>query len=250
MTATGGHTWFAAVSSADRSELRLADSVKGANSFPSGIPYPLLVVAAEEFRVSPRRYLLPPYFLHNRRGIMDRQKLKELVHYVCHKVRDPSKLGKTKLNKVLFYADFQTYLDTGTSMTGETYVKFQHGPVSKHIQEIIAELESEGAIATRETKHHGYRKKEYVALEEPELSQFSADEISITDGVIDDVCREHTAASISEFSHNHIWEAAEIGEEIPYEAALVYMLGEIEPDDMAWAKEEVERRVDLDSERA
>lgn len=175
---------------------------------------------------------------------MDRQKLKALVHYVCHKVRDPSKLGKTKLNKVLFYADFQSFLDTGESMTGETYVKFQHGPVSEHIQEIIAELEDEGTLATRETKHHGYQKKEYVALKEPDLSLFAGQEISVADDVIDDVCREHTAASISEFSHNHIWEAAEIGEEIPYGAALVYQLGEIEPDDMAWAKEEIERRVE------
>ena len=68
--------------------------------------------------------------------------------------------------------------------------------------------------------------------------------------VIDDVCREHTAASISEFSHSHIWEAAEIGEEIPYEAALDCQLGEIEPDDMEWAREEVERRENADAVRA
>jgi len=182
---------------------------------------------------------------------MNRQKLKALVHYVCHKLRrNPPKLGKTKLNKVLFYADFQSFLDTGESMTGETYVKFQHGPVSEHIQDVVTELEEEGALATRETKYHGYRKKEYIALEDPDLFLFTGEEISIADDVIDDVCRENTAASISEFSHNHIWEAAEIGEEIPYEAALVYQLGEIEPDDMAWAKEEIERRSDPDAERA
>lgn len=182
---------------------------------------------------------------------MNRQKLKALVHYVCHKLRrNPSRLGKTKLNKVLFYADFQSFLDTGESMTGETYVKFQHGPVSEHIQDVVAELGEEGALATRETKYHGYRKKEYIALEDPDLSPFTGEEISIADDVIDDVCRENTAASISEFSHNHIWEAAVIGEEIPYEAVLVYQLGEIEPDDMAWAKEEIERRADLDAERA
>jgi len=181
---------------------------------------------------------------------MKRQKLKTLVHYICHKVRDPSKLGKTKLNKVLFFADFQAFLDRGESMTGETYVKFQHGPVSEHVEQIIAELEEEEALATRETKHHGYRKKEYVALEEPDLSAFSGQEISVADDVIDDVCRDHTAASISEFSHNHIWEAAEIGEEIPYEAALVYQLGEIEPDDMAWAKDQIERRTDPNATQA
>jgi hypothetical protein len=206
---------------------------------------------------STKRYLLAlaasnsglnPFIIQN--GIMNEQKLKELVHYICHTVRDPSKLGKTKLNKILFYSDFQSYLDTGESVTGETYVKFQHGPVSENIEEVIADLESEGVLVTREVKHHGYTKKEYISLQEPNLDRFSGREISITESVTQDICEDHTASSISDFSHNHIWEAAQIGEEIPYEAALVYQLGEIEPEDMEWAKEEIRRRTGADAAQA
>jgi hypothetical protein len=181
---------------------------------------------------------------------LNRQKLKRLVHYICHKVDNPTDLGKTKLNKILFFTDFQTYLETGESATGETYIKFQHGPVSDHIQEVLRELEDEGALVTREKTYHGYPKKEYISLTAPDLDLFSGSEISIADEFVEEICRNHSATSISDASHNHIWEAAEIGEEIPYEAFFVYQLGEIGPDDVGWAQREIERRTDPEADPA
>ncbi len=167
----------------------------------------------------------------------DPQRLAALVHYVCYRCQDPSILGATKLNKVLWYADVLTYIKTGKPITGEIYVKHQYGPVSSHLNAIIEDLQTQGALATREVEFYGYPKKEFVALKAPNIEGFSATEISIIDSMIDEVCLRHTADTISKASHDVIWELAEIGEEIPYYAVLASKLGEITEADVKWARE-------------
>ena len=51
----------------------------------------------------------------------DRQKFKAMIHYVVSKC-PPENLGRTKLNKVGFYADMRAYLQLGRPLTGESYV--------------------------------------------------------------------------------------------------------------------------------
>ncbi len=167
----------------------------------------------------------------------DAKKLKALTHYVCWKCENPAVLGATKLNKALWVSDLWSYIRTGVPITGETYVKRQYGPVPRTILTIIGELESEGAIVTRDRQYDTYMKREFIALTEPELSIFSAQEISVIDKAIDFVCHQHTAREISDRTHDDIWEIAEIGEEIPYHAMLAVTLGEVTAEDVAWARE-------------
>ena len=47
-------------------------------------------------------------------------KLQAAVHYVCFRSPDPRSLGKTKLNKILYYADREAYLRTGRPITHST----------------------------------------------------------------------------------------------------------------------------------
>ncbi len=140
---------------------------------------------------------------------MNREKLKALVQYICFRCSDPSLLGKTKLNKVLYYSDFAAYVRLKASITGEQYVKHQFGP---------------------------------VALRQPSLALFSADEISLVDEMIEVICYQHSARSISEASHTRVWEAAHVGEEIPYSSAFIHRLRSISPDDLDWARLYIERR--------
>jgi len=175
----------------------------------------------------------------SRRIKFKRDKFKKLVHYIAHKA-DPTKLGKTKMNKILWYSDIFAYLDNGKPITGETYIKRQFGPVSKNILDILDELVDENKIAIRDIDNFfGYEKKDFVSLNRPELKEFTAEEISLVDALIEIICEEHTAFSISEASHDRIWELAEIGEEIPYCAIFASRLAEIDEDDIAWAKEKL-----------
>ena len=170
---------------------------------------------------------------------LDRSKLTALVHYICAACEDPSVLGGTKLNKVLWYADMNAFIERGHSITGETYVKQQFGPVAQHLLPAVKTLEDQDAIAVRQAPHYAYTKWEYVSLKQPDISMFKPEEISLVDDMIQIICHKNTAKSISRQTHDVIWELAEIGEEIPYYAVFASELGEFTKDDMEWAKREV-----------
>jgi Protein of unknown function (DUF4065) len=164
-------------------------------------------------------------------------KFKSLVHYICWRCADPTKLGAVKLNKVLWRADFKAYLELGESVTGATYVKRQYGPVPS-ILPTLRQLEDEGKLSIREVEYYEKGKKEFFALTRPGLSSFTADEISLIDEAIEYVAEKHTARSISEESHDRIWELARIGEEIPY-YTVFSKPAEITEDDIEWAKTKI-----------
>jgi hypothetical protein len=169
----------------------------------------------------------------------EREKFKALVHYICWKCQDPTKLGSVKLYKTLWRSDFNSYLELGTPITGSVYVKRQYGPAPYSVLPFIKELEQEGKISTREVEYYGYSKMEFFALQRPEISIFTPEEISLVDGEIQYVIEEHTATSISKESHDEIWEMARIGEEIPY-FTVFSKAAEITDSDVEWAKMKIE----------
>lgn len=168
---------------------------------------------------------------------------KKLVHYICAKCDDPAKLGATKLNKVLWYCDTIAYRMRGQTISGDTsYIKRQFGPVPKRIQEILAELQNEKALLIRESEFFGKVKRDFIALKPADMSDFTDDEREIIDEVLKIICDQFTAVSISELSHDIIWDAAEIGEEIPIHAVLAAHPEAITKDDKAWAEKVVSKR--------
>jgi hypothetical protein len=171
---------------------------------------------------------------------LDRDKFKSLVHYVCWRCEDPDSLGSVKLNKILWLSDFRAYYETQQAITGARYVKRQYGPVPSNIKPVLRELEAEGALSVKEKPFHGYTKTEFVVHRDPDTSRFSAAELGLVERMIQFVLYEHTAKSISEMSHDHIWHTAEEGEEIPY-YTIFSNPGKIGDDEREWARLELER---------
>lgn len=171
------------------------------------------------------------------------KRFKTLVHYVCDRATDPTKLGATKLNKALWYADTFAYRINGKAVSRDsaTYVKRQFGPVPKHVLRALNELESEGALKIREVYFFGKKKREFVSLRDAEKKVFSKEECDIIDQVVDQICDGHTAASISDLSHDKIWEAADLGEEIPLFAVLAAKADPPTKEDFAWAEKAIKR---------
>ncbi|PSM16569.1 Panacea domain-containing protein [Nitratireductor sp. StC3] len=167
------------------------------------------------------------------------QKLNDAVHYVVSRCR-PDDLGATKLNKILWFADVAYYERFGTSITGDEYVKRQFGPVPKHVPAATRELEEQGRIVSREVEYFGRPKREFWALKEADISRFDPNAIAIIDQMIEWICNGHTAVSISEMTHDLLWDSAEMGETIPLGAALAFRNAEITEDDIAWAERELE----------
>jgi hypothetical protein len=168
----------------------------------------------------------------------DREKLKTLVHYTIWECKNPAILGAIKLNKVPWMSDLCAYVHWGRPITGEHYRKGQFGPIAMSMVGIVEELKREGKIAVREGAY-GSPKVDYFALTRPDISAFTPDEISLIRDCIDYVCRKHTSLGISDRTHDKVWELAELGEEIPYEAMLASRLGEVTEDDVNWAREAI-----------
>lgn len=169
-------------------------------------------------------------------------KFKALVHYVVDSAEDPHSLGATRLNKICWYADVIAYCYKGKSITGETYIKRKHGPVPRTILMTIRELEGEKKISVREHEFLPSKKiRLFQTLKDADSSLFSKEELEIINYCVDTICHHHTAASISEHSHNAIWEAANDGEEIPLVAALVANTAVATDKVIVWAGEVIER---------
>ena len=83
--------------------------------------------------------------------------------------------------------------------------------------------------------------KDYIALTDPDTSSLSAKEIALVDEIRAEICYNHTAESISELSHDQVWEAANIGEEIPMWATLASTPGQMTPEVAEWADSAINR---------
>jgi len=169
----------------------------------------------------------------------DRNKLKALILYassVCAR----SQVGAVKLHKLLYYTDMVHYAQIGAPVTGSTYRKRPLGPTSDALLPMLSEMESRGEIRIHEVDYFGFRKKEYEPLAEPDMALFSETERALIDEVIDFVCRNNTAKTISDFSHGRAWEIAEFGDELPYHGALHLFPNQVSLEALDWASGEME----------
>jgi hypothetical protein len=174
----------------------------------------------------------------NPRVKFDRDRFKTLVHYICWRCEDPRSLEPVKLSKVLWYTDRIQYLKAGHPVTGATYVRQQSGPASRALSAVIAELEREGAVATRE-RSWSSDVPQYFARSEPELSVFTPQEISLIDSVIEAVCFRDALPSTEARADAQVWRLAQIGETLPYCTVFAARPGEITKRDMDWAVEQI-----------
>jgi Protein of unknown function (DUF4065) len=175
-----------------------------------------------------------------RRVQFDRAKLKAVILYACARC-DVSKLGAVKLHKVLYYADMLHYAHLGNPITGATYRKRALGPTCDQLLPTLRELARERSIEIRDADYFGYRKKEYVPLADPEVERFTKAEIALLSDVIDFVCFNNTAKTISEYSHNRAWELAEFGDVLPYHSVFHLFPTQVSPEAMEWASQEVNK---------
>ena len=161
-------------------------------------------------------------------------RLKAMIHYIVD--RAPYRaLGKVKLNKILWFADRAMYLHSGKTISGDTYLRFPQGPVSRHLLAAQEELQAERKIHIRWERMPAYEQYFYLSLEDPDISAFDADEIDAINRSLDMIA-PLTARQASELSHDRTWETFANGEEIPMYAVLAADTREPTPEDIAWAE--------------
>ena len=152
----------------------------------------------------------------------DERKLKALILYIATKLKDDPLFGYTKLNKVLYFCDFQAYGSLGVSITGATYQRLDFGPAPRGIVPLRRQLEDSGAIAIESAiMPGGYVLRRIVARTMPDTSVFSTREMEIIDSIIA-FARTLTASELSELSHREIgWIMTPPYEDIPYRSFFI-----------------------------
>lgn len=163
------------------------------------------------------------------------RRLRELMLYVASKCSDDPGFGATKLNKILYFSDFLSYLNDSRPVTGAEYMAQQHGPVPKRLVPLRQELEEAGHAVVEKRARLTHEQHRLIPMREPDLSLFSAREIAIVDEVIQRLWGRR-ATEVSQLSHGIAWNVPSEGESIPYQAAFLSS-DPLSSDDIARAQE-------------
>lgn len=150
----------------------------------------------------------------------DREKFKNLVHYVIWKTSGKDGFGATKLYKVLWFAEARAYVIRRQPIANAVYIKQKYGPVPEMGTLIRNELERDGLISQKKTNRGKYEEWVFRCLVPPVTGLLSETEKMDVDYWIKHIDLDHTASSISDFSHDHGWEIAKMGEVLPLHAIL------------------------------
>ncbi len=107
---------------------------------------------------------------------------------------------KTKLNKLLFYADFVHFRETGYAISGCNYRAIKLGPVPSHFSELFGLLEDQGFVQVEhEVLERGVGER-FVPAREFDASLFSEKELTHM-GQIAQTFETHKTTEIVNLSH-------------------------------------------------
>jgi len=154
--------------------------------------------------------------------VADDGKFTELVLYIARRSEGDPRFGGVKLNKLLFYADFLSYIHFGKPITGQEYHALPNGPAPRYKVPLWRKMEKERLIAVRkDATELGTKQETTLALRDANLSKFTAEEIDLVSKLIQ-ICWGKSGNYLSEATHRFAgWELAKEKETIPYSVALV-----------------------------
>ena len=144
------------------------------------------------------------------------EKLFEAIKFFCFQER----VFKTKLMKLLFYADFGHFKKYSVSITGARYARLPFGPVPDQFEKWLAFLTSdETSLRNEEEWNDDCPGDVYVCNISPSLSIFSPSELRIL-AAVKESFQPYTAKRISELSHTESgYQNTENARLIPYSYA-------------------------------
>jgi putative zinc finger/helix-turn-helix YgiT family protein len=126
---------------------------------------------------------------------------------------------KTKLNKMLFYADFKFYKDYGTSITGACYAHLPYGPVPDQFALVYDALAEIGSIAVEEQLCGEYVAEFLTARTPVAPTVFSASELRVL-ATVKERFQRLSATAMTALSHEEVgYKKTQDGQSISYEFA-------------------------------
>ncbi len=128
----------------------------------------------------------------------DLAKFFEAIKYFCFEER----IFKTKLMKLLFYADFGHFKKYSVSITGARYARLPYGPVPDQFERwLVALILDDNGIQKEEEWSQDYPGEVYVGYTSADLSIFLPSELRVL-ATVKEVLQDFSAKRISDISHN------------------------------------------------
>lgn len=140
---------------------------------------------------------------------------------------DPRLLGKVKLMKLFYFADFSHVKSYASPITYDTYVHLEHGPIPSIILNLVDAVESDldsamlSDLISIETKENSLQKRITTLRKftEKDEKYFSPSELKVMKNVCDRF-NDKTAKFIENRSHEEAaWKMTQELERIPYALA-------------------------------
>lgn len=149
------------------------------------------------------------------------RKFRELIVYFAHRLEPSAALGRVKLAKLLMHSDFNAFARHGAPITGATYEKWEHGHLPRQLLMTQRDLEADGSILVQAVNYYGLPLKHIAAQRDPDMSEFSEDELAVIEGAVRQYGYE-SAGYLSAQSHREPgWDLADWKETIPYSTGLI-----------------------------
>lgn len=145
-------------------------------------------------------------------------RLKEAALYVMKKCEGLPFFGLVKLNKILWRADFQSFRERRSPVTGRQYQRIENGPAPVEMRPILNDLLSRNEIELRHTDVPNEQRP--YALVEPNTQHFSAYDLRYLDQAIE-YFAPFPATKVSDMSHGVAWASRENGDLLPYDSAYL-----------------------------
>lgn len=146
---------------------------------------------------------------------LNREKLEQAILFFLHHANNGF-LGKTKLMKLLYFADFDHYEQYETPITGARYRKLEHGPVADDAMIAIEALDCAGRVHRTDVVAEGFTLHRFETREAVNLAAFSQTELDVLYQVAQRWA-PHTTKQIEAATHGEApWIAVRRNEIIPY----------------------------------
>ena len=116
---------------------------------------------------------------------INEKKYKNAVLFFAKKVQNGT-LGKLKMMKLLYFLDFDFFEKYGKSVTGDSYFRFEHGPVPQNAEKILKVMNGKDIKITKHKVADGYNDQQRIeALKDFNMNVFSKEELMMLEEIAD-----------------------------------------------------------------
>ncbi len=147
-------------------------------------------------------------------------RLREAILYVCAKCEQASFFGLTKLNKILWFADFTSFAERAQPVTGRQYQRLSFGPAPVEMLPLLAEMQNSGEIEIETSRILDFDERRPRALVTADLRNFSPSDLAYLDRAIERLWNL-SAHSVSDLSHGVAWSSRSNGDPMPYQLSYL-----------------------------